>query len=112
VEGGHASAHQRRTINGREFIGHTCQRLSRRNHVFGVTAIERNSRCEQCLSAGEKLAAPAVIAITAVTTVPADADALASFPCLHPLPHGINDANDFLSRHTRILDTWPKSFFD
>ena len=53
-----------------------------------------------------------MIAITAVATVPADADALPSFPWLHPLAHAINDTNDFMSRHTRILDTWPKSFFD
>jgi hypothetical protein len=53
-----------------------------------------------------------VIAITAVASVPANADALASFPRLDPLAHAINDTNDFMSRHTRILNTWPKSFFD
>ncbi len=67
---------------------------------------------EQVHGAGKKLAAPAVIAITAVASVPANADALASFPRLHPLAHVINDTNDFMSRHTRILNTWPESFFD
>jgi hypothetical protein len=86
--------------------------LSRRNHVFGVAAIERNSCGEQALRAGEKLTAPAVIAITAVASVPADADALASFPRLHRLAHGIDDANDLVSWYTRILNTGPESFFD
>ena len=112
VEGRYARAHQRRAVDGREFVRHKRQRFCRRNHVFGVAAIERNSRGEQGHSAGKKLAAPAVIAITAVATVPANADALASFPRLHPLAHAINDTNDFMSRHTRILNTWPKSFFD
>jgi len=88
------------------------QRFCRRNHVFGVAAIERNSRGEQGLSAGKKLAVPAVIAITAVAAVPANADALASFPRLYPLAHAINHTNDFMSGNTRILNTWPKSFLD
>jgi hypothetical protein len=53
-----------------------------------------------------------MIAITAISTVPANADALASFPRLHPLAHGINDAYYFMSRHARILNTWPETFFD
>jgi hypothetical protein len=112
VEGRHASAHQRCAINRREFIRHKCQRLSRSNHVFGIPAIERNSCGEQCLGAGKKFAAPTVIAITAVASVPAYPDALASFPRLHTLAHGIHDANNFMSRNTRILNTWPQSFFD
>jgi hypothetical protein len=86
--------------------------LSRRNHVFTVAAIEGNPRGEQRHGTGKKLAAPAVIAITAVATVPANANALASFPWLYPLTHGINDANYFMSRHTRIFDTRPKPVFD
>jgi hypothetical protein len=112
IESCNARAHQRRTVDGREFLRHKRQRLSRRNHVFPVAAIERNSRGEQGHGAGKKLAAPAVIAITAVATVPANSDALASFPRLHPFADGINDTNYFMSRYTRILDTGPESFFD
>src|SRR5262249_47206527 len=99
-------------VDRREFDRHERQRLSRRNHVFGIAAIERNSRGEQGHAAGKKLAAPAMIAITAVATVPTNADALASFPRLHSFTHGINNTNYFMSRHTRILNTGPKSFFD
>src|SRR5204862_3427902 len=100
VERRHARAHQRCAVNGREFVGHKGQRLSRRNHVFGIAAIERNSRGEQIHSACKELATPAVIAITAVAAVPANADALTGFPWLHPLTHGINNTNYFMSRHT------------
>jgi hypothetical protein len=44
--------------------------------------------------------------------VPANADALTSFPWLHPLAHAINNTNDFMARHAGILNAWPKSFFD
>jgi hypothetical protein len=53
-----------------------------------------------------------VITITAVAPVPANADALASFPRLHAFAHSVNDTNDFMSGDTRILNPWPKSFFD
>jgi hypothetical protein len=86
--------------------------LSRSNHVFGIPAIERNSCGEQCLGAGKKFAAPAVIAITAVASVPAYPDALATLPWLHALADDVNDTNNFMSRNTGILNTWPKSFFD
>src|SRR5262249_51681352 len=98
----HTRAHQRCAVDRRKSVRHKRQRLTRRNHVFGIAAIERNSRCEQSLCAGEKLAAPAMIAITAISAMPANADALASFPRLHPLADGINNTNDFMSRHTRI----------
>jgi hypothetical protein len=112
VEGRYASAHQWCAVDGRKFVRHKRQRFRRRNHVFGVAAIERNSGGEQGHSAGKKLAATAVIAITAIATVPANADALASFPRLHPLAHAINDTDDFMSWHARVLNTWPKPFLN
>jgi hypothetical protein len=112
VESRYARAHQRRAVNDRELLGHKRQRFSRRNHVFAVAAIERNPRDEQRHSAGKKLASPALITITAVATVPANADALASFPRLHAFADSVNDTNDFMSRNSRILNTWPMSFFD
>src|ERR1700756_118319 len=108
----YARAHQRRAVNGREFIRHKRQRLSRRNHVFSVAAIERNSRGEQGHRARKELATPAMIAIAAIPAVPTNTDSLAVLPRLHPLAHAINDTNDFMSRHTRILDTGPESFLD
>jgi hypothetical protein len=80
--------------------------------VFAVATIERNSRDKQGHSAGNKLAAPTVIAITAVATVPPNADSLASFPRLHAFADSIDNSDYFMSWHTRILDTGPESFFD
>jgi hypothetical protein len=53
-----------------------------------------------------------MVAITAVATVPANANALPIFPWLHPFAHAINDTNYLVSRHARILDTRRESFFD
>jgi hypothetical protein len=60
----------------------------------------------------KKLAAPAMVAITAVAAVPTDPDALATFPWLHSFAHGIHNSNHLMSRHARILNTGPESFFD
>src|ERR1700746_3816300 len=108
----YARAHQRRAVNSREFIRHKRQRLSRRNHVFTVAAIERNSRGEQGTRPAKKPATPPMIAIAAIPAVPTNTDSLAVLPRLHPLAHAINDTNNFMSRHTRILDTGPESFLD
>src|SRR5262249_2859667 len=112
VESRYARTHQRCAVDRRELVRHNGQRLSWSNHVLSVAAIERNSRGEQVHSARKEFATPAVIAVTAVATVPANADALTRFPRLYPLAQGINGTNDFMARHTRILDTGPESFFD
>jgi hypothetical protein len=112
VESGYACTHQRRTLEGGEFLRDKGKRLSWRKHVLGVAAIERNSRGEQVHRAREKLAAPAMIAVTAVAGVPSHTHALAGSPRLDTFAHRVDDADHFVSGYTRILNTWPKSFFD
>src|SRR5437762_1656758 len=46
-----------------------------------------------------------------MSTVPTYADTLPTFPRLHAITHKIDDSNDFMSRHTRLLDPWEQSFF-
>src|SRR5947208_16584928 len=53
-----------------------------------------------------------MVAITTVTAVPADPDALATFPWLHSLAHKVDSSDDFVSGHTRILNTGPLAFLD
>jgi hypothetical protein len=53
-----------------------------------------------------------MVAIAAVAAVPANTHALASFPRFHSFAHGIDNSNDFVSRHTWIFNTRPVSFFD
>ena len=54
----------------------------------------------------------AMVAIATVPAVPADPDALATFPWLHSFAQKIDNSNDLMSRHTRILNTGPEPFFD
>jgi hypothetical protein len=53
-----------------------------------------------------------MIAITTIAGVPTDPDALTSFPGLRAFPHNVDYADYFVSRHTRILNSGPLSFFD
>ena len=53
-----------------------------------------------------------MIAITAVATVPADTGSLTVLPWLHPFAYSIHNSDDFMSRHTRVLDSGPEAFFD
>src|SRR5262249_24344435 len=99
-------------VDGRKFVGHTCQRLSRGNHVFSVAAIERDAGRQQRHRARKKLASPAMIAIAAITAVPTNTDSLAVLPRLHTFADSIDNSDHLMSRHTRILDTGPESFFN
>ena len=53
-----------------------------------------------------------MVAIAAIPAMPANTDALATFPWLHSFADSIDNSNDFVSRHTRILNTGPESFLD
>jgi hypothetical protein len=45
-----------------------------------------------------------------MTSMPADADALAGFELCHACAHGIENADDFVAGHTRILDAGHMTF--
>jgi hypothetical protein len=53
-----------------------------------------------------------MVAITTVTPVPTDPDALATFPWLGSFADSIHNSDDFVSGHTRILNTGPEAFLD
>jgi hypothetical protein len=53
-----------------------------------------------------------MIAITAVAAVPTYANALTTSPRFHSFAHRIHNSDDFMPWHTRILNSWPKSFLD
>jgi len=112
VEGRDARAHQRRGIGGGQTLRHGCDRDCWRDHVFCVTAIERNACDLQRHLATEEVTIAASIAEAAMTAMPADADALACFPLAETRPDGIHDANDFVAGNPRVLQTWPKAVFD
>ena len=80
--------------------------------MFGVTAIERNSGREQRYISRKEIAAPAMVAVSAVSTMPANPNPLTILPWLHSFTDKIDNSDDFMSRHTRILNTWPRSILD
>src|SRR5262249_31345218 len=112
VERRDARTHKRRSIDRRQFVGNTRQRLCRRDHIFRVAAIERDAGRQQRHFTTEELPSPARITITTVATVPANTDSLPGFPRLHPLPHRIDNSDHLVSRHTWIFNSRPESFFD
>ena len=79
IEGGDAGAHQRSRLHRRKLVGDQGQRRRRRNHVFGVAAVVGDAGYLAVL-AGNEVAAPARIAIPAVSAIPADPDPLPDFP--------------------------------
>lgn len=48
--------------------------------------------------------------MAAMTAMPAHTHVLARFPLRHTGAHGIHDADDFMARHTRILQARPVAF--
>src|SRR5438309_1662032 len=62
--------------------------------------------------AGEEVAAPAIVARTAVAGMPTDANALARFPAGHARADGVNDAGDFVAGYARVLQAGPVTVLD
>jgi hypothetical protein len=60
--------------------------------------------------AGEGVAAPASVAVAAIAAVPANADALANGPSVDAPAGGIDEANDLVARHARIMDVREQAF--
>src|ERR1051326_2662799 len=100
------------SVGGRQVIGHQGNGDSRRDHVFGITAVERNACDLERDLAAKEIAAPASIAIPAVPTMPADTDALTFFPLRDTCADCIHNANDFVAGNSWKLHTWPVTFFD
>jgi hypothetical protein len=60
--------------------------------------------------AGEKLAAAARVADSAMPSVPAHADPLSLFPRLHVGADLVDDAGHLVARNTRVLNARPVAF--
>src|SRR5205823_14554842 len=73
-------AHERSAIDRRQILRHCRQRFGRSDHVVRITAIERNPGCQQRYLAREEIAPSAIIAISAVPTMPSNANSLTGCP--------------------------------
>src|SRR4030095_10630477 len=76
----------------------------RRDDVIRVTAVVRNPRDQGRHETEAEIAAAALVALSAVPSVPADSDAVALLPGEDALADGVQDARDLVARHARVLN--------
>ncbi len=105
-----ARAHQRCGFHRGQILRHQCQRHGGSKHVIGITAVEGNAGDLEGDLTAEEIAAPAGIAMTAMTAMPARAHALARFPLRNPRAHGIHRPVHFMAGNARVLQPRPKAF--
>src|ERR1043166_911003 len=111
IENSDACAHERPRFFGWKFVRDPRQRFRRRDHVLGVTAIKIDPR-DLAINAHSEIAATALVTHKIMAAVPADADALVSFPVRHVISQGIDAPRNFMSWHTWILQPRPQTVFD
>src|SRR5207249_1058405 len=111
VEYGDARAHERPGFLRRQFIRNRRQRRRRRDHMLGIPAVEIDAR-DLAIGAHCEIAAPALFALEAMSTVPPDTDAPTLFPASDAAADRIDPPGDFMARHTGILNPGPETFFD
>src|SRR5262249_42059544 len=81
------------------------------DHVFSVAAVDVEARDLPIHAHGE-VPAPALCADEAMSTMPADANALPWLPCCDVVADGIDASRDFMTWHTRIRQPRPETFFN
>src|SRR2546428_8656640 len=106
-----ACAHERPCFLRGQFIRNRSQRGHRRNHVLGVSAIEIDAR-DFSINTHCEVTAPALFTHEAMSTVPANANTLPFLPCRNVVAHCIDPSCDFMTWHTRILESGPETLFD
>ncbi len=109
IECGDAGAHERRALDRRQIFRHERERRRRRDHVFRVTAVERNPGREQRDLTGKEITAPARIAMSAMPGMPADANSLPRFPFVNARSDRVDQSDDFMSGNARVLNPRPQS---
>src|SRR5262249_32164241 len=86
-------------------------RFLARDHVLGIAAIDSDPSDFGEALAPEELAAPARIAISAVSAIPANTHALSRRPESHTGADRVDEADDLVTGHARICEQGKASFF-
>ena len=79
--------------------------------MLGIPAVEIDAR-DLAIDAHREIAAPALFALEAMSTVPPDTDTLTVLPASDTATERIDPPGDFMARHTGILNPGPETFFD
>jgi len=106
VEDRNARAHKGPGLPGRELIRDRGDGLGRSGHVFGVAAVEADSRNFPELAHGE-IATPATFTLKAVPSVPSHTNPLTHFPIRNVGGGCVDSPSDLMSGHARILEPRP-----
>src|SRR5262249_55580797 len=104
IVGGDAGTHERRRIGRRELARKPHERAQRRHQIFGISSVERDSG-DLTRDASEEPAAPACIAGAVVPAVPTHPDPIPRLPRPDAGANCADDTGDFVSGHSRILET-------
>src|SRR5262249_25855544 len=96
---GDPGAQQRPGVDRGQLVGDPRDRFRRHHHVVGVPAIVRDAGALPALAVDEQPAATGV-ALEAVATVPADADAIADPPHGHARADRVDLAGDLVAGDT------------
>src|SRR5262252_3199266 len=108
---GHPGAEQWGRLRARQIVGHRGNRLGGGDHVLGVAAVEAE-RGDLLEAAQDEVAAAARITRKAVSTVPADTDALTGLPDLDVGAHDVDAPRDLVPRDARVREPGPEPILD
>ena len=108
---GDARAHERPGFLGRQFVGNRRHRFRWCDHVFGISTVEIDAG-DLTINAHGEISALALRANETMSAVPAHTDALTFLPFDYVLADRIDASSDFMTRHTRILNSRPQTLFD
>src|ERR1051325_3202464 len=89
----------------------SCERRGRCNHVLGISTIEVKASYLS-VDTHREVATMTLLTNKAMAAVPANPDTLTHIPRFHTLAHGIDATRNFMTRHARILKSWPDAIFD
>src|SRR5262249_35024779 len=106
IEDRDARAHERSGFFRRQPVGNRRQRFLRCDHIFGVSAVVVDTR-HLAMDAHGKVAASTLLAGEIVTTVPSHPNAITLVPGPDSCPQSIDAAGNLVTRHARVLQTWP-----
>jgi hypothetical protein len=94
---------QRRGVDRRKHVRYRNQRVPMRNHDFGISAFDMDTRYRLQPATG-KVPAPTGLATPAMATEETNTNALTDEPAFDSQTYRVNRTNDFVARDTRKLD--------
>jgi len=110
VEGGDASADERGSLLPRQSVRDPSQRGRGRDQEIGIATVVGDSGNLRRDAAGDEVPSPAGIAVSAVSAVPADPDAIFDRPARHLAAQRVDRSRNLVPRNARVGDARPLPF--